>query len=289
MSGEAALLGVDWGSTSLRAFRIAAGGAILETRRAADGVFAGSGPFEARLRAHLGDWLARDPDAPILLCGMIGSDRGWRPAPYVPAPAGLTQIAAARVAVPFERSAHIVPGISLIDGETCEVMRGEETLLLGLGAATATVCLPGTHSKWAYITDGHIARFRTYMTGELRAALLSQGALATGIEQVPSPGAFAAGLRAAADGVTAALFQARARRLLGQLAAGHTGAFVEGVLIGEELAREPANPLHLIANGAIARSYSAALEAQGRAVTRIDPEPLAAKGLYAIARAAGLV
>jgi len=287
MSG-AVLLGVDWGSSSLRAFRIAADASIVEARRTADGVFAGSGPFDARLRALLGDWL--DDGLPILLCGMIGSDRGWVHAPYVPAPAGADDLAAALVRAPFDHSAWIVPGVCLAEGETRDVMRGEETLLFGLSAPSdrATVCLPGTHSKWADIAAGRITGFRTYMTGEVRAALLERGALAVGVAQQPSAAAFAQGAAAAVQGVTRALFQARARRLLGTLAPEHSAAFVDGVLIGDEVARESTGPLILAARGAIAESYAAVLTRCGRAVTVIDPEPLAARGLLRLARQAGI-
>jgi 2-dehydro-3-deoxygalactonokinase len=282
MADKTALIGVDWGSSSVRAFRIAAGGTILDTRRARDGVFTGQGAYEARLRTLLGDWLTRD--VPILLCGMIGSDRGWLPAPYIAAPTSFADLKPIRA--PFDRPAFIVPGVSFTDGEICEVMRGEETLLAGLEETDVTVCLPGTHSKWAQIEGGRLTRFRTYMTGELRAAVLANGALATGVEQVASPDAFAQGLRAAADGATRALFQARARRLLGQLKPEHTAAFVDGVLIGAEIAQEPAQTVTLIASGAIAAQYGAALA--DRACT-VDPETLAARGLLRIARGAGLL
>ena len=98
-------------------------------------------------------------------------------APYAPAPAGLGDLAERLAPAPFERTARIVPGVSFISGETCEVMRGEETLLMGITAQTArvTVCLPGTHSKWVDLVDGRIAAFRTYMTGEIRASLLARG------------------------------------------------------------------------------------------------------------------
>ncbi len=288
---QVALLGVDWGSSSFRAFAIAPDGSAAALRRADDGVFTASGPFDERLRRHLGDWLTRWPDAPILLCGMIGSDRGWVHAPYAAGPAGLADLTAALASVPFDRPAHIVPGVSFRAGDTCEVMRGEETLIMGLAAAGGrhTICLPGTHSKWVDVADGRIAAFRTYMTGELRALTLAQGALATGVAQVASGEAFAHGLRAAQNGVTNALFQARARRLLGGLAPEHTASFVGGVLIGEEVAREAATsePVLLAASGPMAEDYAAALAAAGIAHTQVDPEPLAAKGLLRLAQAAG--
>ncbi|HXC56149.1 MAG TPA: 2-dehydro-3-deoxygalactonokinase [Rhizomicrobium sp.] len=294
---DTALIGVDWGSSSVRAFRLAQGGTILDVRRADDGVFTGSGPFEARLRRHLGDWLQLAPAAPLLLCGMIGSDRGWRHAPYSAAPAGLDALARALLPVPFERPARIVPGVSFVAGETCEVMRGEETLLMGIAARPQpprrlTVCLPGTHSKWAELDDGRIVAFRTHMTGELRALVLSRGALASDALQNASPEAFRQGLAAAAGGdPVRALFQARARRLLGRLGAEHIAAFVSGVLIGAEIAREApacAAPLVLAARGALAEEYGDALARAGVAFTVADPETLAADGLTALARAAGL-
>lgn len=286
---DIALIGVDWGSTSVRAFAIARDGAIRQTRRADDGVFARRGDFPARLRALLGDW-PKDP--PILTCGMVGSDRGWVQAPYVPAPAGLDDLAKHLVPVAFERPALIVPGVSFVDGRTCEVMRGEETIVMGLAPRTTAACLPGTHSKWVDIGDGRITGFRTYMTGELRKLVLEQGALAVEGIQDESDAAFADGLAASEAGATNALFQGRARRLLGHLPAAHTASFVTGVLIGDELRHEKAvtdGPLTLVAQGAIAKAYDAALARAGRARQIMDPEVAVARGLWCIAQAAQLV
>jgi 2-dehydro-3-deoxygalactonokinase len=288
------LIGVDWGSTSVRAFAIAADGTVHDTRRADDGVFAGTGDYADRLRALLGDWNERWPEALILLCGMVGSDRGWQLAPYVPAPADGRAIADALINVSFDRPAYIVPGISFAEGRARDVMRGEETLLLGLSVRhpNAVICLPGTHSKWAKLEDARIMRFRTHMTGELRARMLAQGALATDAPQEFSRDAFRAGLAAAAQGATFGLFQARARRLLGTLEAAHMAAFVSGVLIGDEIASETLignlrGPVVLAADGPMAEAYGEALADAG--VIFAPPEPLAARGLHAIARVAGLV
>lgn len=292
------LIGVDWGSSSVRVLLIAADATIVGVRRADDGVFTGQGPFDARLRRHLGDWLTGYPALPILMCGMIGSDRGWKPAAYAKAPAGLAELAQALTPVPFDRDTRIVPGVSLLAGDTAEVMRGEETLLMGLLAQTnlerARVSLPGTHSKWAEIENGRIVNFRTYMTGELRALVLAQGALASGVPQIASDDAFAQGLAAAQAGATHALFQARARRLLGVLQPEHTASFVSGVLIGVELFAETGGivtretPLILAARGAVATEYCRALDAAHAAYDVIDPELLSALGLLRIAQAAGL-
>ena len=132
------------------------------------------------------------------------------------------------------------------------------------------------------------------MTGELRALLLAQGALATGVEQVELSQAFRSGLKSAGAALSGRLFQARARRLLGQLAAEHTASFVSGVLIGEEVAAErmkvePDVPVFVAARGALADAYGTALYDAGMAHTIADPEPLAALGLLTITRSAGLL
>ena len=293
-----ALVGVDWGSTSARAFRIAPDGGIIDVRRAEDGVFAGHDSFDKRLRSLIGEWLPSEDPPPILLCGMIGSDRGWVHAPYVAAPSGLDDLARGLVFAPFDGAACIVPGVSLVVGETCEVMRGEETLLMGLAAQESrrTVCLPGTHSKWVDLIDGRIVAFRTCMTGEMRALLLGGGTLAPQVPQVPSRREFLNGLVASreAGALATRLFQARARRLLGNLAAEHVAAFVSGILIGDEIERQVSNatrrePIVLVARGVLAEDYSVALKLAGQPFNTVDPETLAAAGLLKIAVCAGLV
>jgi len=292
---DAALIGIDWGSSSMRAMRISDGGAILDVRRAQDGVFTGTGDFAVRLRAHLGDWRARADEIPIVLCGMIGSDRGWVRSGYVAAPAGLDDLAQALTDAPFDGVARIVPGVSLSAGDSAEVMRGEETLVMGFvahaGIGDARLCMPGTHSKWVSLRNGRIEAFRTYMTGELRALVLAGGALATDSAQTDSRDAFREGLKASGAALAQRLFQARARRLLGGLPPEHTAAFVSGVLIGEEIEAESRDtrPVFVLARDGLAADYRIALEEAGIAHTLVDPEPLAALGLWRIARAAGLL
>jgi len=294
---EAAIIGVDWGSSSMRAMRVGPAGTILDVRRADDGVFTGNGDFETRLRAHLGAWLSDRPALPLILCGMIGSDRGWCRAGYAAAPAGLSDLANALTVPAFDGVARIVPGVSYSHGDEAEVMRGEETLVMGFlaqtGLADARLCLPGTHSKWICVRRGGIEGFRTYMTGELRALLLQNGALATGVVQEASSHAFIQGMQASGSALSRGLFQARARRLLGALRAEWTASFVSGVLIGHEIASETGEadmsvPLFVLARDALARDYALALAQADVSHTVIDPEPLAALGLLRIARQAGL-
>src|SRR3954453_19338504 len=123
-------IAVDWGTTNRRAYLLdGAGGRVdeFEDHKGVLSVPAGGFPDAvAEIRGRLGD-------KPLLLAGMIGSNRGWREAPYVPCPAGLDELAAKLVWV-SERDA-IVPGVSYLGQGRADVMRGEEVQLLGGVAA----------------------------------------------------------------------------------------------------------------------------------------------------------
>ena len=102
MREDTALIALDWGTSSLRAYAMGEGGAVLETRRSEHGVMhLPTGPgidtpaaaFEATLQGLCGDWLTAHPDTPLIACGMVGSAQGWREAAYVPVPTGLGQLA----------------------------------------------------------------------------------------------------------------------------------------------------------------------------------------------------
>jgi 2-dehydro-3-deoxygalactonokinase len=84
-----AFIGLDWGTTALRAYLAGADGSVIELREAPDGILAAAGRFEETFAAHVADW----PDAlPVIAAGMIGSRQGWIDAPYCRCPAGLEEI-----------------------------------------------------------------------------------------------------------------------------------------------------------------------------------------------------
>ena len=98
---------VDWGTTNRRAWVIDAAGVASAPVADAEGVLSVT-DFPAAV-AGLRD---RAGGRPLLMAGMIGSNRGWREVPYVAAPAGLAEIAAAVTWV--EPGVGIVPGVSFI-------------------------------------------------------------------------------------------------------------------------------------------------------------------------------
>ena len=78
-------------------------------------------------------------------------------------------------------SARILPGICQRQAGAEDVMRGEETQLLGLGTLwpgfDGVVCMPGTHSKWVRLAGRRVERFATAMTGELFEVLRTHSVL----------------------------------------------------------------------------------------------------------------
>jgi len=111
-AGHAALIALDWGTTSLRAYLYDANGAVLETRASTAGIMnlprpAAEGGFDAAFDAVVGAWLDRTPELPVIAAGMVGSAQGWKEAPYVNAPAS----ADAEQSSPNRTSSHAQPRI----------------------------------------------------------------------------------------------------------------------------------------------------------------------------------
>lgn len=247
MSVATALIGLDWGTTSLRAWRVDADGAILERRDGGPGIMkVEGGAFEAALEAFCGDWLRAHPAARLIASGMIGSKQGWREAPYCPCPASVSALAAHTVEVPLAggRALTVLPGVCFTDPATGvpDVMRGEETQIMGAlpGRGAHIAVLPGTHSKWAWVQDGAIVSFATFMTGEVYAALLGHTILGR-LMQADAPPDAAAFARGVAYGLEAPasllsrLFSARTLGLFGTLDAARLPAYLSGLLIGTEI------------------------------------------------------
>lgn len=296
------MIAVDWGTSSFRAYRLDAAGAVLEQRRAAAGLLACQGRFEPMLAQQLDGW----DDELILMASMIGSRNGWREVPYVACPAGQGEIAAGLLGVVAEslpgRRIFIAPGLSHrpVAG-TPEVMRGEETQLLGLfgelpGAGPHTVCLPGTHSKWATVGAGRISAFHTAMTGELYAVLKQHSLLGALMDDGPGAAAedapaFERGVRTSADagGLLSHLFSVRTRGLFGELSAAQLPSYLSGLLIGHELhgLLAGAQQVHLIGSEALVQRYRHAL-AMHHVDVQVHGDVLVARGLHRLAVAARL-
>lgn len=303
MSQHAQLIGLDWGTSSLRAYLYDVDGKVIATRQHAWGIRQlPEGGFAAALRAITAGW----PPCVIVAAGMIGSRQGWREVPYLDLPADAAAIAQGmlRVEACTSHALWIAPGLRR--KEPADVMRGEETQIVGAltqqrADRTACFVLPGTHSKWATVNDGRIVAFDTVMTGELYALLMKHSILGAGIDLASAPSfseeAFARGVHAVKDsgasGVFGCLFSVRALMLAGQLAADDLPDFVSGLLIGEEfriaaLREVQATPLCLIGEPALCRRYIAAAAIFGHAPPAVIDDA-AAQGLWQLAAAGGLL
>lgn len=291
------MIAIDWGSSSLRAFRLDRRGEAVDARRSDQGALAAAGRFAQILASMIEGW----DDTVVAMAGMVGSRQGWREVAYVECPAGLDEIAAGMTGLSAPelagRELWIVPGLSVRgDDGVHDVMRGEETQICGLldrlGPGRHLACLAGTHCKHVWIEDGRIRRFATSMTGELFHVLNEHSVLGRLMEAGPHDAdAFAQGLDyAAGEGeLIRQLFAVRTHGLFGVLAPQALRSFLSGLLIGHELRQLPAQAaVHLVAAPALMEPYRAALERRGGRVREHD-ETVGARGLYALARARGLL
>jgi 2-dehydro-3-deoxygalactonokinase len=284
-------IAVDWGTTNRRAYLIDGDGKRTKELEDHKGVLSvASGGFPdavAEIRAKLGD-------KPLLLAGMIGSNRGWMEAPYVPCPAGLDELAA-KLVWAGEREA-IVPGVSYIGDGRADVMRGEEVQLLGAIAAGLVdpmdlVCHPGTHNKWATLRHGKIDRFHTVMTGELYSLLREHSILSDLLQgEVAANDVFKQATRRSIDdaALSADLFGVRAAVLLGQMKKDDAASYTSGLLIGADIRTGLSIPsgaqIAVIGRSELTHLYATAIAATGREAVEHDGEGCFLAGINEIAK-----
>lgn len=275
------LVAVDWGTSSLRAARIAADGAVLEERSWPRGILTvAPGQFPDVLAQSCGDWL-RAEGTLCLVSGMAGSRQGWLEAPYCPCPAGFAELGRSLAWVAPGRIA-IVPGLSCEQDGVPDVMRGEEVQVFGalalLGIDQARLVLPGTHSKWVQVKDGRVQDFATFMTGEFYALLRQHSILARGMPADDGPldeAAFSRGLtQAQAQPLLRAAFSARTLGLFDRLAPAALPSYLSGLVIGEELRQQAAagGEVVIVGNAQLAQRYALALQLLGIRSTSLGAE-----------------
>jgi len=246
MRGVRKVVGINWGSSNFRAYRLDDDAQVLDAIESGPGI---AGLDREGMARQMAELAKRWPDAgPVYACGMIGSNIGWLDAGYVACPVALADLAGAlRPASIAGVDLQIVPGLACTrdaDGAP-DIMRGEETELFGLLAsaqlpATGVVALPGTHTKWVRMQDGGVAEFLTSMSGEIFDRLTAAGLLASVVDgpATASP-AFFEGVHAGAQralGLGALLFGARARVIRGELQRADGASYLRGVLIGADIA-----------------------------------------------------
>ena len=162
-------IAVDWGTTNFRAWFIKNDKVLKEVNK--------PNGIKNIINKNFEDTLIKNINIPknisirikIISCGMIGSKQGWIDSGYEKnldlKKNNLVKVKTKNKYLDF----YIVKGIS--QNNPYDVIRGEETQVLGYlqdnKNFSGIICLPGTHSKWIKIRNGKIAKFKTYMTGEL--------------------------------------------------------------------------------------------------------------------------
>lgn len=316
------LIAADWGTTHLRAWLFDSRGHIVARRDAPLGISrVPSGGFQAAWAGFAQEWLGAHPHAAVLLCGMVGARQGWQEVPYMACPATLADLSRHLHPLPDTggRVGFVVPGLRFRQARHIpDVMRGEETFAIGClqpggtlasdsaDTSSVTMVLPGTHSKWLDVEQGHIVRFETHMTGEVYALMRQHSILS---RLLPPPvaddplhrEAFDEGVVRAVesgDSILHTLFAVRTLALFDELETEERASYLSGLLIGEELrTRLPAlrrhertdapAPVTVAASVSLTERYTRALALFGVPSVAAHADACAL-GLWAIATEADL-
>jgi 2-dehydro-3-deoxygalactonokinase len=293
-------IAVDWGTSNLRAWGIASDGSVAAERSSPKGMGKLTREEFPAALTELLDGLASSSGAPldVLICGMAGARQGWLEAPYLEAPTDLSGLyaGAVRPAMPDARFAPaILPGVCQRGGAD-NVMRGEETQLLGLAALhpdfAGVVCMPGTHSKWARLNGTRIESFSTAMTGEMFEVLRTHSVLRHSLNgDLEGPGrsdGFVVGARAGLDHpeqLLGTLFQVRASALLSDRQPAWCAGYLSGLLIGTEVGSNRhligEHPVPLIGSAALCGLYAQVLAMIGATGVPQDTTKIVLAGLKA--------
>jgi 2-dehydro-3-deoxygalactonokinase len=302
-----AFAAADWGTTRLRLWLVDGAGEVVAERRSDEGLLAAQPDRFAGILERQLAGMGAPADLPVIVCGMAGARQGWVEAPYVTVPASLDEVFAGAVRVKgVARDVRIVPGLAQRDADAPDVMRGEETQLAGAASVLAggshLVCMPGTHSKWVAVERGTVARFQTYMTGELFSVLSSHSILGLSLGKEehavsaddPAFRRWCADALAGTAGLEPLLFRIRAATLLHGLGPRDAAAALSGLLVGAEIAAalksfgRNRGEVVLVASGAMRSLYETALGMADLTVDAIDADTAVRAGLVRAARHHGM-
>ncbi len=236
------MLVIDWGTTNLRAYLCKADGTILKSISSPRGIKFLSREDYPQILAELVSHFSDDKVGTVVISGMAGSKNGWIEAPYCEVPTRISDLRDALLALPAQVDGYLVPGIRVEKSDkSSDVIRGEEIQIFGainhLNIDSALLCLPGTHSKWARVTDGTIIDFSTFMTGDVFQGL-GETILGCTASDPFCEQPFLEGIAAADEvcgGLLHQLFTGRTRMLDGRLDTSEVSSYISGLLLGHEL------------------------------------------------------
>lgn len=296
---EPTFVGVDWGTSSFRLWLFDDQGNVLAESKSTEGIESiTKRNFPEILDIHLKK-LGNHSSVPVVICGMAGAKQGWHETPYMDVPSRLGDLPQNAIFPdPARSDICILPGLAKRDPNRPDVMRGEETQILGFclesDNPSGLFCLPGTHSKFVTLQNGYVTDFSTSMTGEIYALLTQHSVLRhlsksqKTVEALQEPGSdFCAGL---AQGmgkpahILQNLFSLRARSLLFPSSQSDPQAFLSGLLIGLEIAALPKQTkgtlVTLIGDAMLLHLYETGFSLAGYKTQCMDGQKAAQKGLF---------
>jgi 2-dehydro-3-deoxygalactonokinase len=279
---------VDLGTTNCRAWLVGEGRAIAKETAAVGVRDTAREGSKQKLHDTLRELIeslagkSEEPPRVAVAAGMITSSLGLAEVPHVAAPAGLAEIASAVrehrfpeisalrfLLVPGVRTGDLGPGESSIG--TADLMRGEETLCLGLielglVRGPATVLNLGSHWK-AIRIDGQnrIAGSVTSMSGEMIHAMQDGTILASAVPPGRptklDPRWLDLGMREQRRaGLPRAMFCVRLLEQAGKGTAPQRMAFLVGAFIAADLANVMSEgAVAIVGTSALARAWKHAL------------------------------
>ena len=286
-------IGVDWGTSNVRAWGIASDGSVLAEASSDKGMSKlDPAGFEPALLDLVSDWLPQERPTPVIACGMVGARQGWIEVPYRDIPC--KPILHGEMGHPEARDPRLV--VSVLPGVRqthpgADVMRGEETQIAGLlseePSFEGVICLPGTHTKWVRVNAGEIVGFQTFLTGELFDLIGTHSVLRHSLDGAGwDEGEFAKGVEASiADpaSLAARLFSIRAEGLISGLGPAAARSRLSGVLMGAELAAARQHwhgrDVLIVGDNLQAALYGKALRSLGASPRTVDATRVTLAGL----------
>lgn len=241
----------------------------------------------------------------ICASGMITSENGLLEVPHLSAPVGLCKLAqgvrTVRLAeVSKTALVDLIPGVRCGGGMTADMMRGEETEVMGWGEDEARSRLFlhfGSHNKAILVKNGRIEKSITTLSGELLYAVMHDTILGSAAGLEPPEGFFEEdaerGFQAAASsGAARALFQARLYATREDKTPAHVYSFLVGALAQQDLMafdpllRQGVDEVVLYGRNAFVRAFLGRLHMEKvRAFSHQDSEWLSFHGMRRIMRA----
>ena len=214
-------------------------------------------------------------DVPVIISGMASSTIGMKELAYSELPFDLASmnlnIESIKATEDFGHEILLVSGLRTKN----DVMRGEETMLLGLDIdkdEEALVIFPGTHSKHVVVKRNTAVEFKTYMTGEMFDLLASKSILSKSVAKNSNEheNIFIEGVKEGQkNNLLNGSFHVRTNQLFKRYDAEENYLFLSGLVIGHELKEVLSGDkdIYLVCSGDLVEKYTAALKTLNPAIS----------------------